>query len=220
MKYILLTGASGGLGYKLAEYLLNKNYCVIMLYNTHDNLDKLVSKYPNSLKYKIDITNEDEIIKLKKYLDSINIKIDILINNAGIDHVSDVSLKNKNTFTKVYEVNAVSAFLMIKYFGDEIDNNQGYILNISSDNTDNNYDIVTLEYDMSKSALNMLTKEYARYYKNAHVNSILFGWLDTNMNNIPEDMKKYIKFVSFDRACMEVYEMINNNSSGLFKIVN
>lgn len=220
MKYVLLTGASGGLGLKIAEYLLNKNYFVIMLYNTNNNLDYLTNKYHNSIKHQIDITNEDDIVKLKKYLDEKNIKIDILINNAGIDHVSDIDSKNIKTFTKVYSVNAIGAFLMIKHFGSEIDSNHGYILNISSDNTDNNYDIVTLEYDMSKSALNMLTKEYARYYKNAHVNSILFGWLDTNMNNIPEEMKKYINFVSFNRACDAIYEMINTDLTGIFKIVN
>ena len=41
MKYVLLTGASGGLGYKLSEYLLKKDYFVIMLYHKNDNVKEL-----------------------------------------------------------------------------------------------------------------------------------------------------------------------------------
>ena len=59
MKYVLLTGASGGLGLHLSEYLMNQGYYVIMLYNNHkDEVEELANKYKNGMIYKIDLTNE------------------------------------------------------------------------------------------------------------------------------------------------------------------
>ena len=81
MKYVLLTGASGGLGLYLSEYLLKQGYYVIMLYHTNrDKVEELHDNYKNSMIYKIDLRNDLEIDNLNKYLNDNNINVDILIN--------------------------------------------------------------------------------------------------------------------------------------------
>lgn len=221
MKTVLLTGASGGLGQVLAKDLLKKGYFVILLSFKHEESSrKIHKKYLNqSLSFSVNLTEEEEIKNLKKELEKQQRKVDILINNAAIDHVSDLEEKNEDTFLKVFKLNTLGPFYMIKYFGEEIDSQKGVILNISSDNTIDKYDVVTLEYDISKSGLNLMTKSFADYYKNTKINAIAFGWLDTPMNDIPENIKETMDFVPLKVASQKIIEMIETNETGKIEIV-
>lgn len=204
MKYVLLTGASGGLGIHLSKYLLDQGYYVIMLYHTNkDKVEELHNTYPNSMIYKIDLTNDIEIDQLKDYLAQNNINIDILINNAAIDHTSDVKDKTKETFFNVFELNTYVPFKLMETIEYKT------CINISSDNTIDAYDEVSMEYDISKVGLNLLSKIYRKRYPERIYNTIAFGWLDTKMNNIPEEVKNSINFVSFDEACNSIVDLFD-----------
>ena len=206
MKYVLLTGASGGLGVNLSEYLLQKGYYVIMLYHNHkDEIEELHRKYKNGMVYQIDLTNDDEIDELKKYLYDYDINIDILINNAAIDNTCDIEDKDKNTFMKVLEMNTYVPFKLMKEIPFKT------CVNISSENAIDTYDEVSTEYDISKAGLNMLSNIFRLRYPDRVINTICFGWLDTKMNKIDDDMKKYIEFVPFDKACKEIEKLFDEN---------
>ena len=206
MKYVLLTGASGGLGVKLSEYLLKKGYYVIMLYHNHkEEIEELHRKYNTGMIYQIDLTNDDEILELKKYLYDYDINIDILINNAAIDNTCDINDKDKNTFMKVLEMNTYVPFKLMKEIPFKT------CVNISSENAIDTYDEVSTEYDISKAGLNMLSNIFRLRYPDRVINTICFGWLDTKMNKIDDDMKKYIEFVPFDKACDEIEKLFDEN---------
>ena len=208
MKYVLLTGASGGLGYKLSEYLLNKDYFVIMLYHNNDNVKELHDRYPNSLAYQIDLTKEDEIDNLIKYLKDNNIKVDILINNAAIENTCDINNKTKESFLNIYELNTYVPFKLMR------DLEYNVCVNVSSDNSIDMYDDVTVEYDLSKTALNTLSGIFMNKYPNRIFNTICFGWLDTDMNSyLDEDIKKNIKFVPLEDACIEIEKLFNKQDT-------
>ena len=213
MKTILLTGASGGLGIKLATQLLYDGNFVILVYNKNeDKVNNLHELYPDtSLVYQCDLASEESIINLFNQIKEKNISIDSLINNAAIDHKSSIEEKNQETFRKVLDINTIAPFLLIKLFGNDIEKNEGTIVNISSDNAIDMYDEETLEYDVSKSGLNMITKIFSNKYT---INSICFGWLDTDMNDIPEDVKPLIEFVPFDKAIEEIIKLIDTKKSG------
>ena len=221
MKNILLSGASGGLGLHLAKKLLEENYFVILhYYQNASEVLKLHQEYPDqTICIQADLRNEEEIYKIQKFLKNKNIFLDVLINNAAIDHVSDLDKKDFSTFLNVFSLNTLAPFLLMKLFGNEINERGGAIVNISSDNTLDKYDPRTMEYDVSKSGLNILAKDFALEYPNAHINTLLFGWLDTSMNDIPEDMKKFISFVSLDRAVDEILKMINSKETGKVKVI-
>ena len=213
MKTILLTGASGGLGIKLATQLLYDGNYVILVYNKNeDKVNNLHELYPDtSLVYQCDLTSEESITNLYNQIKEKNISIDCLINNAAIDHKSSIEDKNQETFRKVLDINTIAPFLLIKLFGKDIEKNDGTIVNVSSDNAIDMYDEETLEYDVSKSGLNMITKIFSNKYT---INSICFGWLDTEMNDIPEDVKPMIDFVPFDKAIDEIKKLIDTKKSG------
>ena len=216
MKTVLITGASGGLGLALSEYLLKKNYFVIMHYNENFNdVKKLNEKYyNNSLIIKANLISKEEIFKIKEFLNEKNISLDCLINNAAIENFGELENKNYDSFLKVFLVNTMAPFLLMKLFGKEIDERNGSIINISSDNLVDKFDYQSMEYDVSKSGLNVLTKEFALKYSNAHINAILFGWLDTKMNDIPFDIKKFIKFVPIIKAVKMIENLIETDKNG------
>lgn len=218
MKTILLTGASGGLGIKLATQLLYDGNFVILVYNKNEsNVNDLHELYKEtSLVYQCDLTSEESITNLYNQIKEKNISIDCLVNNAAIDHKSNIEEKNQETFRKVLDINTIAPFLLIKLFGKDIETNEGTIVNISSDNAIDMYDEETLEYDVSKAGLNLITKIFSNKYI---INSICFGWLDTEMNDIPDDIKPMIDFVPFDKAIEEIIKLINTKKSGDYVIV-
>ena len=78
MQYVLITGASSGIGKSLKDIFLQNNYHVIALdikeIDPQDNLDSFIC----------DITNKESIQNVKNTLDKQNIKLDYIINVAGI----------------------------------------------------------------------------------------------------------------------------------------
>lgn len=221
MKTVLLTGANGGLGFSIAKLLLEKNYFVILHYHEKSNQVQFLNKKYSKQSYllKGDLSKSKDIESMKKKCDSLNLKVDILINNAGIDNVSEMDEKNAGTMLNVFKVNTLAPFLLSKAFAKDINKRKGYIINISSDNTIDAFDYVTLEYDISKAGLNMLTKDLALYYKDAHINAIAFSWIDTEQNKIPEDIKPYIKFIPKEKAAQKVLEMLSKKETGQIEVV-
>ena len=78
MQYVLITGASSGIGKSLKDIFLQNNYHVIALdikgIDSQDNLDSFIC----------DITNKESLQNVKNTLDKQNIKLDYIINVAGI----------------------------------------------------------------------------------------------------------------------------------------
>ena len=183
MSTILITGGASGLGKALVKDYLKEGNNVIFTYNSSEvNYDELDSISSNYLAIKTDLTKEEDINNL--YKESINKynSIDILINNAAIEIDKEFNDKTKEDFMKTLEINTVAPFLLSRLVGKSMyDNKKGVIINISSNNSINKYDPITLEYDASKCALNSishnLAKEFAPYVR---VNTIAPGWILTD----------------------------------------
>jgi short-subunit dehydrogenase len=77
-KVVLVTGASSGIGEKIAEYLSENGYVV---YGTGRNPNLSIEKSFEMIP--LDVTNSDLITKAVNYVIELEGRIDILINNAG-----------------------------------------------------------------------------------------------------------------------------------------
>jgi 3-oxoacyl-[acyl-carrier protein] reductase len=201
MEKVLITGGASGLGKFLVHTYLNNGYYVIFTYNsTNPNYEELDTISNNYQAIKCDLSNEDDINNMLNNIDN----VDILINNATIEIDKEFFDKTKEDFIKTFDVNVVAPFLISRELGKRMyDNKKGVIVNISSNNSLDRNDPITLEYDASKSALNSLThnlaKEFAPYVR---VNAIAPGWiltdriktLDNELNNkfITEESKNIL----------------------------
>ena len=139
-KNILLTGASGNLGTAYANFLLFLGANLIL---TDINILKLKKKFNKNKKviiYTLDVSNYKHWKSLKKKILKKNIKIDVLINNAGYTNHSNKKNFNNNFFKidvksieEVFKVNVFGILYGSKIFGKEmVKNKSGSIINIAS----------------------------------------------------------------------------------------
>jgi 3-oxoacyl-[acyl-carrier protein] reductase len=178
MNIVLITGGASGLGKKLCIAFRDNNYKVLFTYN------KTIpdSELEGCFGYKCNLFNEEEIKNTLRKIYDEHKDIDVLINNAAIENNKEFSEKTKTDFLKTLEINLVAPFLLSKEIGSRMYmKGYGKIINISSNNSIDKYDPVTVDYDASKAGLNILTmclaKEFAPFVK---VNAIAPGWILTD----------------------------------------
>jgi len=137
-KTIVITGASKGLGKKMAMLLCKKYSNLILISRTKELLIELKNKIHNltgntPLIIQCDITNEHDINNMVKIIQEKYKKIDVLINNAGIGIYKKISNITNEEMRKQFEVNFYGAFNCTKVLLPLIKKSKsGYILNIGS----------------------------------------------------------------------------------------
>ena len=203
-KTILITGTSQGIGHALTKLLLIKGYSVIGTNTTGiDNINE-----HNYKSFSLDLSNLDSIAAFEKNLQIENIKIDILINNAGIGPDLDFELPEEISFKKTFDVNVTGTTLFTEQMLQHLKIG-GKIINISSKM--GSIDVCeksdSVAYRMSKAALNMYTKILSnRLAGKQLVASVHPGWVRTNIakSNIhgrlspEESAQKIFQFISSD----------------------
>lgn len=103
MKNVLITGVSKGIGKALAQKYLNEGYFVI---GTSLNME--VDFVNENMKVvKLDLSNSDSIVKCVEEIKNLNIKIDILHNNAGIMVDEESTKVIIDSLRKTLEVNLI-----------------------------------------------------------------------------------------------------------------
>jgi NAD(P)-dependent dehydrogenase (short-subunit alcohol dehydrogenase family) len=108
-------------------------------------------------------------------------KLDGIINNAAIVASSNINTTDADFLQKLFRVNAIAPFLLIKSGLDELSKNKGAVLNIGSVNAYSGEPNL-LAYSMSKGALMTMTRNLGdtlhREY-GVRVNQINPGWVLT-----------------------------------------
>ena len=194
-KKILITGATGGIGYSLVDKF-NLLGGSIVATGTNDNkLNDLKKKYSKIKTIKFDISKHDEIENLIDKVSSELDGLDILINNAGIT-VDNLSIRMKNDdWEKVININLSSTFYLCKYaIKKMLKNKYGRIINITSivGHTGN---LGQSNYSASKAGIIGMSKSLAIEYakKNITINCVSPGFIKTKMTDkISEDMKNVL----------------------------
>jgi NAD(P)-dependent dehydrogenase (short-subunit alcohol dehydrogenase family) len=134
-KILLVTGSNKGIGYALIEGLLKeKSNLRIILTSRNENLGQtalksLISKYPNSKSqlfyHQLDITKNESIKEILKWIKSTFGKIDYLCNNAGV---------YKNPKKEVIETNIFGTInLTEELLKEDLINKNGKIINTGSE---------------------------------------------------------------------------------------
>jgi gluconate 5-dehydrogenase len=184
----LVTGASSGIGVAIAAGLAEGGAKVVLAARRLDRLQKfersLSARGYSAKAIKCDVTDERDVsAAVAETVDSYK-SLDVLVNNAGITHVSPTHQLSLEDWRRVLDVNLTGVFLCAKHASKRmIEQKKGKIINISSV-----YGVMAdtspeLPYYASKAGViglsRQLALELAPY--NIQVNAIAPGFFSSEM---------------------------------------
>ena len=209
IKWVLVTGATSGLGWKLTELLISQNIGVICLGRNNKKLEKLENflKKKNYKKYfliKKDLAEIEDVENEIKNWDVIlqnHPEIDLIINNAGISYknkIEEISYKN---FIRFFNTNMITPMIISNCYMKKK-------INLDKKNLNRKINIILSSSGLSKipigfSAFYPYNKHFANNYMlyinnklqknnkqnfqnqiNFNLNSILLGQIYSNISNM------------------------------------
>ena len=110
MKSVLITGATGGIGFATAKHLISLGYEVF-------GLDiKDVKEFEHFHLLKTDIRSMDSVHEAKEQLEKEGIQLDAIIHLAGIYDLNSLIEMSEEDFVKSYDINLFGVFRVNKEF--------------------------------------------------------------------------------------------------------
>lgn len=227
-KKAIVTGASKGLGYAMAEVLLESGCEVVLIGSSNKVYD--ASKEFNDKGYKSYavqanlIDREENYKAFEKSMEFLNNDIDILVTAAGIQRRYNPEDFPINEWDNVININLNSVFIFCQLSGNiMLKKGKGKIINVASMISFFGGQTIAA-YAASKGAVAQLTKALSNDWlsKGINVNAIAPGYMSTDMNEgilnnperysqissripagrwgTPDDMKGITVFLSSDAS--------------------
>jgi gluconate 5-dehydrogenase len=184
----LITGSSQGIGFALARGLAGAGAEIVLNGRDETKLavaaKKLESEGATIHKLAFDVTNHEEVRASVDGFESRLGSVDILINNAGMQHRTELHNFPADAFERLLQTNVASVFHVGQAVARHmIDRKQGKIINIASVQTALARPGIA-PYTATKGAVGNLTKgmatDWAQYGINC--NAIAPGYFDTPLN--------------------------------------
>ncbi|MCB0479626.1 MAG: SDR family NAD(P)-dependent oxidoreductase [Crocinitomicaceae bacterium] len=174
---ILITGASGGLGkacVKMAQHL-DIDWIIA------SDLEKPTFNQKNMLNFELDVRSEEQILHLRSELESQNIVVKYLINNAGLFDFFPISEATEDLLDKSIKVNVYGPILVTSVFKDHLAKTKGRVIQISSVSV--KLPILFMPYPNTKIALEAFSTSMRQELAVLGVKLIIIrpGAMDTNL---------------------------------------
>ena len=181
---IIITGASRGIGFELAQLFLKANHQVFCLTRNTDTLEAL--EYSNLDVISTDLTSTESIDKAVTFIKSKVNSIDVVIHNAGSIVNKPFEKIDYQELEIVYKVNVLSPFYLTQQLMHLMGKrSKAHIVNISSmGGFQGSSKFPGLSaYSSSKAAITGLTECLAEEFKdkNISVNCLALGAVQTEI---------------------------------------
>lgn len=204
MKNIIITGTSRGIGFELAQLFAKNNCNVLALSRNSEPLKNLNLK--NITAISVDLSNENDLIKVTDFVSKNWKQVDVLINNAGKLINKPFEKLSTSDFLEVYKVNVFAVAeltrLLIPFLA-----KGSHVVNISSiGGIQGSMKFPGLAaYSSSKGALLTLTEVLAEEYKEQQIsfNALALGAVQTEM--LEEAFPGYKASVSAEEMADYIY---------------
>lgn len=195
-KVVFITGGDKGIGKSIVLRLAERYDHVIFTYNTNIQDSKEITAGYNNIKcYQCDLSDTNKIKDISEKVLYEFGRVDILINNAGVENDATFLKMSEDQWTDIIRINLVSIYHFAHYFiPSMVINRWGRILNLTS--------IAGFtgafgksNYSAAKAGIVGFTKSLALEIgnKNITVNAISPGAICTDMlKRIPEKYRNKI----------------------------
>ncbi len=137
-EYVLLTGASSGIGYEMATQLAAKKMNLILVARSETKLqtlqNELTTKHGISVRYFVkDLSNLQAAIGLYQDVQKEKLLVTALVNNAGVGNYGKFIETSLEEELKMIELNVSSVVALTKLFAkDMVSRKAGKIMNVGS----------------------------------------------------------------------------------------
>jgi NAD(P)-dependent dehydrogenase (short-subunit alcohol dehydrogenase family) len=184
----LITGANKGLGFEAARRLIEAGHLVYVAARDPERgqeaADKLGARF-----VRLDVTDDASVAAAARTVGA----VDVLVNNAGIAGTpKDVTDLTADDVREVYETNVLGPVRVLHAFLPQLlASDHGVVVNVASglgsqaavhDPDRVEHGVVAPAYCSSKSALVMLTTQYAKALPALRINAVDPGYTATALN--------------------------------------
>lgn len=182
-KVAIVTGSSSGIGASTAIELSRRGWSVLVNFSRDKSkAEQTAAKCKDAIVVQADVGEDADCRKLvKAALDKWG-RLDALVNNAGttkfVKH-SDLDGLSADDFLRIYRLNVVGPFQMVRAASAALKAAKGAIVNVSSVASQLGTGS-SVAYAASKAALNAMTFSLARSLgPEVRVNAVLPGYVDS-----------------------------------------
>lgn len=135
---VLITGATSGIGYELANVFAENGYNLVLVARRADRLEKIKAEFEKDFGVSViyivkDLSEPTAVEEIAAEIKKCQINIDILINNAGIGVYGNFSQTEREKELNMIKLNITALTDLTKLLlGDMVKKRSGKILNVAS----------------------------------------------------------------------------------------
>jgi 3-oxoacyl-[acyl-carrier protein] reductase len=212
-KVALITGASKGIGYGIAEALLKLGVKVAITSRSQESANEAAKKLGNDvLAIEADVksfqSQENAVAATVAKFGS----LDFLIANAGVGHFAPIDEMSIETWNDTIDTNLTGVFYSVKAAIEALKNSKGYIITISS-LAGTNFFPEASAYNASKFGLTGFTQAIMLDLRkhNIKVTTIMPGSVATHFNDHEPDKEKDAWKIQPEDLGQMVADLLNMN---------
>ena len=177
MKTALITGVARGVGAATAKLFAERDVSVYGIDRTEPSSNASLSGF-----VKVDLADLNTVRSRVETLLAKISQLDVLVNNAAVQHCASVGEMSVERFREVLDVNLTAPFVLVQACLSRLEAAKGAVVNVSSVHATATSERIAA-YAASKGGLTALTRalslELARL--GVRVNTVLPGAVDTEM---------------------------------------
>ncbi|MFB4424142.1 SDR family oxidoreductase [Streptomyces sp. QL37] len=192
MTTTLITGANKGLGYETARRLVEAGHTVYAGARDARRGEEAAARLGARF-VQLDITDDDSVEAAAAFVTKDAGRLDVLVNNAGIVGVrKPVGEVTGADMRSTFETNVFGAVRVTRAFLPLLEAGKDpVVVNVSSglgslaatnDPTRVEFTVAALDYNSSKTALVMVTSQYAKAFPGIRFNAVDPGYTATDLN--------------------------------------
>jgi NAD(P)-dependent dehydrogenase (short-subunit alcohol dehydrogenase family) len=182
-KVCVVTGAGRGIGRGMAEGLARNGAFVVLAGRTEATLQEAAAAIgERAMPRTADVSIEEDVVALRAATIARFGKIDVLVNNAGVDPIfKGIERTSLEEWRHIIDINLTGTFLCCKHIGGAMQRG-GSVINVSS--VAGHVGLLrSVPYCASKGGIELLTKALALDWaeRGVRVNTLAPGWVDTDL---------------------------------------